>query len=205
MSAARRVLSAARARAFPASSSRPLAIDSRVLARASRSRRAASISDFNCGMRELRTVAARTACAMSSGLTRMAGGGLLPIRCRAASTSAITPRRRSSEAESSSAVAFRLANLSAASAAPRSASCTLAVVSMSAAERRARSAPNGLDFGLDRPALFLRLAQRVLDAAQLDCFVRALLVGRRGRGGGIGKGAASQGERSGQCGRPRAT
>ncbi len=89
------------------------------------------------------TVAARTASDMSSGLTRMAGGGWLPIRWRAASTSAITPRRRSSECESSSAVALRLANLSAAAAAPRSASCTLAVVSISAAEgapdRRERS------------------------------------------------------------------
>ena len=35
---------------------------------------------------------------------------------------------------------------------------------------------NGIDFGLDRSALLLRLALRVLDAAQLELFVRALLI-----------------------------
>ena len=48
----------------------------------------------------------------------MAGGGWLPIRWSAASTSAMTARRLSSECESASAVALRLANLSLA-AAPR--------------------------------------------------------------------------------------
>src|SRR6202043_388004 len=53
-------------------------MDSRVLPRSSISRRAASISDFISGMRAPITVAARTACDMSSGLTRMAGGGFGP-------------------------------------------------------------------------------------------------------------------------------
>ena len=44
-------------------------------------------------------------------------------------------------------------------------------------QRRGQARPigaNRLDFGLDRPALLLRRAQRVLDAAQLDLLVRAL-------------------------------
>ena len=78
--APRRILSTASAWPLWASSSRSMAIESLVLARASRSVRTDSICDFNSGMTALMTVAARTASDMSLGLTRMAGGGLLPMR-----------------------------------------------------------------------------------------------------------------------------
>ena len=74
-------------------------------------------------------------------------------------------------------MALRLANLSLASAA-----LALGVLHFGRRfDQRGREArpigANGIDFGLDRSALLLRLALSVLDAAQLELFVRALLIG----------------------------
>ena len=120
--------------------SRSRAIDSRVAERSPMSRAMASTCDLRSGITAPRREAARTASAMSRGLTRIAGGGLAPMRWSAARTSAIASRRLSRERESASALPLRAASRSSAAASPRSASCTFAVVSISAAESRARSA-----------------------------------------------------------------
>ena len=100
----------------------------------------ASACDLSSGITAPRREAARTASAMSRGLIRIAGGGLAPMRWSAARTSAIVSRRLSRERASASAFPLRAASLSSAAASPRSASCTFAVVSIRAAESRARSA-----------------------------------------------------------------
>ena len=104
------------------------------------------------------------------------------MRWSAASTSTITARRRSSERESSSAAALRPANLSRGRGGP-----TLGVLHLGRGFNQSRRQPgpigaNGVDLSLDRPALLFRRAQRVFDPAELNLLIRALVVGRRGRG-----------------------
>ena len=139
----------ARARSTPASSTR-----------SSMSRPSASISRFQCGdhraeQRSPRAPPPPCRC----GLTRIAGGGFAPMRCSAARTSAIAPRRPSSERASASALALRLVRRSSAAATPRSASCTLAVV----VDQR-RSEPRAV--GADRFDLRLRWRRRCSSEAR---------------------------------------
>ena len=114
-----------------ASSRAARAIDSRVLARCVQIAARASISDFTSRHQGTQNRRPRAPPAdMSSGLTRMAGGALRPSAAGRRAHPRSRPVWRSSEAESSSAVAFRLANLVGGLGGAGSASCTSVVVSM---------------------------------------------------------------------------
>ena len=86
---------ARRPRAF--SRSRSAAISLRTRSSSARSLASASASCRISGSTAPSSMAVRTDCSASSGLTISAGGGRWPMRCSAASTSPITARRPSSD------------------------------------------------------------------------------------------------------------
>ena len=100
----------------------------------------ASVSLRNSGKTAPSKIDVRIAASMSSGPTSTAGGGLRPMRCNAASTSAMTPRRLSSDRLMASSLPPSASSLCSASLTLISKSLTLAPVSSSAALNRARSA-----------------------------------------------------------------
>ena len=63
-----------------------------------RSATSISVSLRKSGTTAPSRMALRTEASASSGFTRIAGGGLSPMRCSAPSTSASTPRRPASDA-----------------------------------------------------------------------------------------------------------
>ncbi len=78
-------------------------------------------------------MAARTAESMSSGCTSTAGGGLRPMRWSAASTSAINPRRASSDRRMAASLSVRSVSLPSVALMRASSACALRVVSISEA------------------------------------------------------------------------
>jgi len=74
----------------------------------SRSAAKASVSTLSSGMTAFKSIALRTADNASLGRTANAGGGRLPILCKAASTSARTSRRAISESRTASSFSPRL-------------------------------------------------------------------------------------------------
>ncbi len=165
------------------------------------SRAMASACDLRSGITAPRREAARTASAMSCGLIRIAGGGLAPMRWSAARTSAIASRRLSRERASVSALPLREASRSSAAASPRSASCTFAVVSISAAESRARSAR--IDSNCDSMARRCSSDARIVSSTPRSsvsfsafcCSIGG--VGRRGIGARHDRAAQGRTERGG--------
>ena len=131
-------------------------------------------------MTEPSNIAALIACVMSRGRTNMAGGGLRPIRCNTASTSAISPRRLSSER-------LRAFSLSVSDGQPHIGRVHLALGVLHLGgcvdKGRVEARPVGADrlnVGFDAPSLLLRGPHRVLDAAQLHLRRGFVVVLRRG-------------------------
>ena len=148
-----------------------------------RSRDSASAADLMSPTSALTTPAARTAAAMSSGFTRMAGGASWLMRCSAASRSADPGSRRSpNEASSACASAAALASRSAASARSASIFCSLRG---RIEQRRVEPAAielDRLDVRFDLALLVARGLQVGLDAAQLQFGDGALGLPRVRRG-----------------------
>ena len=139
MSAARRRRSSASVVVSRASRSRSSDMLRRARTRSSRSAASACVSPRSSGTTAPSSIDARTARRISSGLASTAGGGLRPIRCSAASTSAMVSRRASSERLMAVSLDWAVSSRFSTSPTRSSAARARLVVSINAAARRARS------------------------------------------------------------------